>query len=405
LTGFTERYSGHSSSAATDAGFGRPVASKPERRRILHFAEDADTSGLFAALARLHDAERFAMHFGTLGRIDDRLREVMSSNGVGVVSLDAGSRARFPRALGRLARYLRRERIEILHTHLFEPSVIGLQAGALARTPVRVMTRHYSDYHTRIEKSWHVRLDRLCTRLCDDVIAVSEHTAEHLREVEGAPPGKVHVVLNGFDTSRVQVPDREEIQELRREFGALDAHLLVVVGRLHPEKGYEHLFAALPALRERVEKPLVLLVAGTGELLDSYRHQVAELGVEREVRFLGFRDDATSLMAAADLVVLPSVAEAFGITLAEALYVGTPVVATTAGGIPEIVDDGVDGVLVPPADSAALADAIAGLLGDPERLERMAGAGREKVVRRFSFESMVRAYETIYEARLREKSL
>jgi glycosyltransferase involved in cell wall biosynthesis len=270
---------------------------------------------------------------------------------------------------------------------------------------VRVMTRHYSDYHTRIDKKWHIRLDRMCTRLCDDVIAVSAHTARHLIEVEGAPVDKVHTVVNGFDTSRVEIPDRAQSERLRRELGAADAHMLVVVGRLHPEKGYEHLFQALPRVREQLDHPLVLLVAGAGPFEDEFRRQVAALGCDREVRFLGFRTDASSLMAAADLVVLPSVAEAFGIVLAEALYIGTPVVATKVGGIPEIVDDGVDGVLVPPANSEALAEAIAGLLNDPERRAEMTGAGREKVERRFSFESMVKEYEEIYEAALKRKGV
>jgi glycosyltransferase involved in cell wall biosynthesis len=373
--------------------------------RVLHFAQDDDTSGLFPALARYHQRRRYRMYFGTLNPIAPWLRERMTSSGVTVLSCDARARVEYPLAMIRLARFLRRERIDILHTHLFEPSVVGLQAGVLARTPVKAMTRHYSDYHTRIDKQWHVRLDRLCTRRCDDVIAVSDHTSRHLIEVEGAPPAKVHTVLNGFDTSRLHVPDQAQVMRLRQEFDALEAHLLVVVGRLHPEKGYEHIFRALPAIRERVDRAVVLLVAGTGQFEGDFRHQVSALGCEREVRFLGFRDDAPALMATADLVVLPSVAEAFGIVLAEALWVGTPVVATTVGGIPEIVDDGVDGILVHPADSAALADAIAGLLNDPERRAKMAGTGREKVSERFSFESMVGEYESIYDARLRAKAI
>jgi glycosyltransferase involved in cell wall biosynthesis len=345
------------------------------------------------------------MHFATLNPIAPWLRDLMRQEEVEVMSCDARSRPEFPLALGRLARYLRAKRIDILHTHLFEPSVVGLQAGVMARTPVRMMTRHYSDYHTRIDKHWHVRLDRLCTRLCDDVIAVSDHTARHLVEVEGAPPEKVHTVLNGFDATRVEVPDRRERDRLRAEFGAGEAHLLLVVARLHPEKGYEYLFRAVPQIRDRVDRPVVLLVAGAGQFEDSFRGQVAELGCEDEVRFLGFREDASSLMAAADLVVLPSLAEAFGIALAEALYVGTPVVATRVGGIPEIVDDGVDGVLVPPADSEALAESIAGLLNDPGRRAQLAGAGTEKVTTRFSFEAMVREYESIYDATLRRKGL
>jgi len=381
------------------------VSSEQVRRSILHFAQDADTSGLFPALAKWHDSERYRMIFGTLNAIEPRLRDLMLSQGVEVLSCDARGRAQFPLAMVRLARVLRRERIDVLHTHLFEPSVVGLQASLIARTPVRVMTRHYSDYHTRIDKTWHVRLDQMCIRLYDDVIAVSEHTARHLIEVEGAPPEKVHTVLNGFDTARVRIPDAAEIERLREELGAADAHLLVTVGRLHPEKGYEHLFGALPRISEQVDRPVILVVAGAGPFEGQFRRRVAELGCADQVRFLGFREDATSLIAAADVFVLASVAEAFGIAVAEALYVGTPVVATTVGGIPEIADDGVDGLLVPAGDSDALAEAVAGLLNDSGRRAAMADAGREKVIERFSFERMVREYEVIYKATLERKGL
>jgi glycosyltransferase involved in cell wall biosynthesis len=379
---------------------GVPVAGVADRRRVLHFAEDADTSGLFPALAQWHDSGRYRMYFATLKPISPELRDCMTSNDVDVLSCGARTRAGFPFATLRLARFLRRECIDILHTHLFEPSVIGLQAGVLAHTPGRVMTRHYSDYHTRIDKRWHVRVDQMCTRMCHDVIAVSAHTARHLVEVEGAPPEKVHTIVNGFDATRIELPDPSERERLRQQLGAGDAHLLVVVGRLHPEKGYDHLFRALPKLRTRTHRPFILLVAGSGPFEEEFRRQVAALGCQREVSFLGFRQDAPTLMAAADVVVLPSVAEAFGIALAEALYIGTPVVATRVGGIPEIVDDGVDGVLVPPASSDALAYAIADLLDDPDRRGRMTGAGREKVLRRFSFELMVRQYEALYAQRL-----
>ena len=391
--------------AGTGGGYGASVPNRAHGYRALHVAQDDDTSGLFPALAQWHDASRYRMYFATLTPIAPWLRELMTSNGVDVLSCDARGRTQFPLAMGRLARFLRREGIDVLHTHLFEPSVVGLAAGVAAGTPVRVMTRHYSDYHTRIDKQWHVRLDRLCIGVCDDVIAVSDHTARHLVEVEDAPPERVHTVLNGFDATRIDLPDPGQRERLRREFDAQDAHLLVVVGRLHPEKGYEHLFRALPEIREKVDLPIVLLVAGSGPFEREFRGRVADLGCEREVRFLGFREDATTLMAAADLVVLPSVAEAFGIAAAEALYVGTPVVATTVGGIPEIVDDGVDGILVPPGSDGALAEAIAELLNDPERRAKMAGAGREKVKSRFSFKSMVKSYEEIYEAALKRKAL
>jgi glycosyltransferase involved in cell wall biosynthesis len=152
----------------------------------------------------------------------------------------------------------------------------------------------------------------------------------------------------------------------------------------------------LPEIKRRVHRPLRLLVAGAGTFEEAYRDEVRALGCEEIVYFLGFRKDSPDLIATADLMILPSVAEAFGLVLTEALYLGTPVVATRVGGIPEIVDDGVDGVLTAPADSKSLAEAIVGLLEDHERRSKMAGAGREKVLRRFRFEEMVRSYEAFY---------
>ena len=370
---------------------------------LLHFAQDGDTSGFFPQLARWHDRSNFRMLFATLRPMEPRLQDYMRGQGVETFSCGSMARLHYVRGLLRLRRLLRERDVAILHTHLFDPSVVGMVAGLLAGTPLRVVTRHYSDYHTRIHKRWHVELDRLCTRLSHRVIAVSRHTAEHLVRVEHAPSAKVRVVLNGIDFDRAKVSDPEAPIRLRREFAPSGEHLLLIAARLHPEKGYEYLFRAIPVLRARLQQPLRLLVAGDGPMRLAYEAMVRDLGYGEVVRFLGFRADVSDLMAAADVFVLPSVAEAFGLALAEALHLGVPVVATRVGGIPEIVDDDVDGLLVPPADSDALAAALARILSDEPLSRRLAGAGREKVRARFDFKDMVAGYEAVYRESLSER--
>jgi len=240
-------------------------------QRLLHFAQDSDTSGFFPQLARRHDRHRYQMYFATLKPMAPWLREFMESEGVVCFSCDCKGRIEYPLGMIRLARHLRRERIDIVHTHLFEPSVVGLLAGLLARTPMRVLTRHYSDYHTRINKKWHVRLDRFCTLLSQAVIAVSRHTADHLIEVEKASPDKVHVVLNGIDFERVRLAGLDARERIRQEFAAEKEYLLLIVARLHPEKGHHYLFQALPEIRRRASKRVRLLVAGDGSFDGVYR--------------------------------------------------------------------------------------------------------------------------------------
>jgi glycosyltransferase involved in cell wall biosynthesis len=372
--------------------------------RILHFAEDSDTSGFFPQLARHHNRARYEMMFATLKPMAPWLKEYMESQDVRTLSLDCTSRGQYPLAIIRFARTLRHERIDLLHTHLFDPSVVGLAAGVLAGTRVRIVTRHYSDYHTRIHKRWHVKLDQFCTWAAHAVIAVSQHTARHLTDIEDAPPEKVRAIPNGIDLDRVRISSSEAPARLRHEYAADGRALLICAGRLHPEKGYEQLFAAMPEVARRCHRRVRLLIAGTGALEPEYKARVEAAGCADVITFLGFRRDLPDLIAAADLFVLPSMAEAFGLALAEALYLGTPVVSTTVGGIPEIVTDGVDGILIPPGDVDALTQAVCGLLDDSARRLAMRNRGRDSMARRFRFDDMLRAYEAVYQDALSRNS-
>jgi glycosyltransferase involved in cell wall biosynthesis len=366
-------------------------------KTLCHFAEDGDTSGFFAQLARWHDRARYRMLFATLRPMEPWLRKTMEARGVHCFNCRCRTRRGMPAGLGRTVQFLRQHRVDILHTHLFDPSVVGLTAGWLAGTPLRVMTRHHSNYHTRINKRWHVRLDQFCTALCHHVITVSEHTAQVMRDEEGAPAGKLRVVKNGVDFDRLRISSPRAVAAIRTEHAPSGELLLLHVGRLHPEKGYEYLFTALKHVRERTTRPVRLLIAGAGPFEPVYRSIVRALGLDDLVTFLGFRRDIVDLMQAADVVVLASVAEAFGLALTEALYLQKPIVATRTGGIPEIIDDQCDGLLVPPADPEALASAIVRLAHDDGLRSRIGVGGREKVMARFGFESMVRGYERVYE--------
>ncbi len=366
-------------------------------RRLTHFAEDGDTSGFFPALAKYHDRSKYVMSFGTLKPMTPALAAFMREREVPTFSCEARSRLDYGRALIQLVRRFRAQPCDIFHAHLFDPSVVGLTAAALARVPARVLTRHYSNYHTRINRPLHVKLDQWCTALSHQVIGVSQETADHLVTLEGASPSKVVAIHNGLDFERVRASGPNVRERLRAELGLGDTFTFLMAGRLHPEKGYESLFEAVRLLKGRADQPFVLLVAGRGPLLEHYETMVAGLDIANRVRFLGFRDDLPDLMVASDLFVLPSLAESFGLVLAEALYLGLPVVASRTGGIPEVVDDGVDGLLVPPGDASALSLVMESFLRHTVQLPGQGATAAAKVRARFDFEQMLRKYEAVYE--------
>ena len=374
----------------------------PPPHHVVHFAEDSDTSGFFPALAKYHDREKYRMTFATLKPMAPWLETLMRERGVKTFSCGAERRLQYPLTSLRLTRLLRANGCDIFHAPLFDPSVVGLTAARLARVRTRVLTRHYSNYHTRINRPLHVKLDQWCTALSNHVIAVSNETAEHLVRIEGAPSTKVTAIHNGIDFERVRISGPDSRARVRAELGLDTTFTFLIAGRLHPEKGYEHLFEAVRILKDRSARPFTVLIAGRGPFLEAYQGACASLGIASHVRFLGFRDDLPDLMVASDVFVLPSVAESFGLVLAEALYLGLPVLATRVGGIPEIVDEGVDGCLVEPAQASDLSAAMMSFLDGKIQLLGLGEAAVKKVRLRFDFEKMLRAYESIYSGLLGE---
>jgi len=174
------------------------------------------------------------------------------------------------------------------------------------------------------------------------------------------------------------------------------APLVATVGHCADHKGQRFLVAAAPAVLARFPEARILIV-GEGELLPTLREQARALGVEGRVLFPGFRTDVAALLRALDAFVFPSHLEGLGTSVLDALAVGLPVVATTAGGIPEMITDGVHGRLVPPRDPAALAAAMIELLQSPERARALGQAGRARVQAEFTADRMVEKTLAEYE--------
>jgi glycosyltransferase involved in cell wall biosynthesis len=282
----------------------------------------------------------------------------------------------------------------LVHTN---STKMHLLAGVAARARRRPVVWHMRDRLT--EPGALAWLRRAVRMVRPHVIAISEAVAA---QFEGMPC-PVRVIPNGIPLERFEPGPPPP--GLRAALGLPDgAPVVCVVARLTPWKGHQVLLRAWPAVCARVPEARLLVVGEVAFWQESYgdelRALAEELGVADSVHWLGFRADVADLLRLSDLLVLPSTDEPFGRVLIEAMAVGLPVVATASGGAPEIVVDGATGLLAPPSDAGALADAIAELLSDPPRARAMGAAGRVRALERFDVRRVARQVQNLYDALL-----
>lgn len=373
-----------------------------ERIGILHLITELSAGGAQTALLRLLtglDRSRFSPAVACLYNGDGAAAQHIRALGVPVTDLGMTAKWRWD-ALGRLYGLLRRERPAILHTWMFHANFPGRVVGRLAQVPIVVTSRR----NTNVGGMLRELLNRWTARLDDKVIAVCEMARQLEIERARVPPDKVVTIYNGVDTGQFAAPDAPAVARSRMALGIpAGVPLVGAVGRLHRQKGFADLITALAQVREHFPAVRLLLV-GDGELRGDLEARAQSLGLSRVVRFAGPRTDVPAILAGLDLFVLPSLWEGLPNVVLEAMAAGLPVVATAVGGTPEVVVDGISGLLVPPRDPAALAEALVLLLRDSGLRRKMAQAGRERVEQCFSVEQMVRKTEDLYETLLNSAS-
>lgn len=284
------------------------------------------------------------------------------------------------RALVALVTRFRRHRPDLVHTHTSKAGVVGRLAALIARVPLIVHTPHGHVFYAYYGRAWtaaFVRLERAAARFTDRIVVLTERGAEeHLARQIGRPEQYV-AIPSGVDTARLRA--RAPARAAARAALGLPAAAPIVagVGRLVPVKGFDVLVEALPALGAAVPGALVLLV-GAGPDRAALEARARALGAGDRLRVTGARDDVVPWIAAADVLAAPSRNEGMGRVLIEAMALGVPVVGTRVGGIPAVLAGGECGALVPPDDPRGLAAALADLLGDPARREKLAAAGRRR---------------------------
>ncbi len=307
-----------------------------------------------------------------------------------------------PVCIYRLRSIMKKENIDIVHTHCHKPNTTGRLAAKLAGVPVIITNEHNVDSW---KSNWQLTLDRRLATYSDRIIAVSEAVRNFYVENANISTDKFEVIYNGVDLDFWQnnILPQKTIAEKKAKLGLLqDDKVIVNIGRLHPQKGHEYLLRVARKIIPKM-KNLKFLIVGDGSMKDSLELLSERLGIKKNVVFTGKRDDIKDILCFSDISVLSSIREGFSNVILESMACGKPVIATDVGGNNEIVIDGENGFIVPSRDEDTLADKILALASSEELTERMGLAARE-TVKKFSLKRMVDKTEQLYEKLMDKKT-
>ncbi|GEM_PF-179437 len=300
-------------------------------------------------------------------------------------------------AFFRLKNILEEESPDIIHTHLFHADILGRILGSLCRVPLKITTIHC---HEPWRNHWFPKtLDRLLSKLNDGLIAVSEKVKRSVAEAEKLDPDKIEVIPNAIRSDGDAWLQRKEHRaKIRKDLGlSEDELLLCTLSRLYePFKGIPVLLKAIKQLSEHLPQVRCVLI-GDGPHRKNIEALADTLELKNHVIFAGEQLDPRAWLCAMDVFTQPSLVEGSPLSVIEAMAAGLPIVATSVGGIPELIRDGKDGLLVPPNDPEKLCDALRTLLTDRSLAERLGSSARSRFQENFDMERVITKTEAFYE--------
>jgi glycosyltransferase involved in cell wall biosynthesis len=300
-------------------------------------------------------------------------------------------KALLPLEVVRFAAWLKKHGVEVVNTHSSNDGWLAGLAARLAGKPILIRSRHIEvDYPNRFWSGFAFRT------LPHRVITTSQRIADRLVAELGIAPERVSCIATGVDLARV---DPATTRTLRQELDLTpDVALVGMISVLRSWKGHQTFLDAAARLVRESKRPLHFIIAGEGTMRVVLPDMIKQAGLEEKVTLLGHRTDVPNILASLDVLVLPSYAhEGIPQIILQAQAMARPVVATTIGGIPEVVEDGVTGLLVPPRDDIALAEKIGALLNDPALAVRLSQAGRTQIEATYSLDAMGGKLLALYE--------
>lgn len=331
----------------------------------------------------------------------DLTQEVIDS-GLPLIMVPSMRRSPHPlrdwQALRHLIRIMRSGNYDIVHTHTSKAGFLGRIAARYCHIPAVVHSPHgtvLEGYFSSVVTKVYAFLERITAPLAKCIICLTTREIDQYLQAHIGHREQYTVIYNGIniDTFSTMTQTRQAVRndlKLTQE-----AVICITVGRLVPVKGQMDLINAFPKVIEQ-HPNAHLLIVGEGELREELLQQVTHLKLTSNIHFLGWRTDIPNLLGASDIFVLPSLNEGLGLVLLEAMAQHLPTIATHVGGVPEVVNDGQTGLLVPAQSPQALTQAINQLIASPTKRMEMGEAGYQRAVTTFSIETTVEKTENIY---------
>ena len=347
-------------------------------------------------LAKGLPRDRFRVEVATLTRMGPLEAELQEA-GIPVTAIGKRHKVDFL-ALRELAQFMKSHHFDIVQTWIFAANTYGRVAAHLAKVPVVVVSEMAVDL-------WKGRselfFDRKLARWCNRIIGNSQAVYDFYKKI-GIPEERLAMIYSGIDPT---TPPPVDGAAVRESLGLpADCPLVLFAGRLAEQKRVDDLIKALDLL-QHVMPELRTIIAGDGDLRETLENLARSYKLTERVHFLGHRDDVPRLMAASNVVVLPSSYEGLPNLILEAMRHSKPVVATAAPGTTEVVSDGETGLLVPVGAPQQLAKALREILRDPELARRLGEAGHARLETDFRLDTMISQYSDLYESLARERGL